>query len=169
MSFRKFKDLTVAEKIQLLSRKFYEKELKRRVRIISKHVGNPPNDKQLHALSMSLIGYFFAPFSENFEYFRERAITGSYNKGEEFIMMSKSAFPYVFGLTEVDGTREIVGLAVVIRDYFSRYPLDAADRYLLNGEFSEKTLSQVADECPDVDGDVVSEDFIKKRIKRHFF
>ena len=170
MSFRKFQNLSVGQRIQLLSHHFYEKHLKARVAIIAKQIGAAPNEKQLKALSSCLMGYYFAPFSGDLEYFRQPVPDHSYNRGEEFIMFTKSAYPYVFGVTEKDSPREIVGLAVIIRDYFSRYPLDELDHYLLNGDFVGKTLEQVADDAPfQESGDVYSGDTIKKRISRHFF
>lgn len=169
MSFRKFKLMSRRERLALLADHFYKKYLTARVKLISKQVGEPPNSSQLFALSHSLLGYYFAPFSDDLEYFREPIPGQNYNKGEEFIMFTKSAYPYVYGITEKDSTREIVGLAAIIRDYFTRYPLDELDHYLLNGDFRDKKLSQVADEAPGINGRIADENDVQKRIRRHFF
>lgn len=169
MSFRRFQAMSVDDRKELLAHKFYEKKLVPRVRIISDQVGGAPNALQLKALTTSLMGYYFAPRSDEFEYFRQAAATGPYNKGEEFIMFSKSAYPYVFGVTEKEGPREIIGLAAIIKDYFTRYPLDDLDDYLLYGDFTGKTLEVVADEAPSIEGRITNEDDVQKRIRRHFF
>lgn len=169
MSFRKFKLMSRRERLALLADQFYKNNLKARVKVISKQVGEPPNSSQLFALSNSLIGYYFAPFSDDLEYFREPIPGQNYNKGEEFIMFTRSAYPYVFGIKEKDSSREIVGLAAIISDYFTKYPLDKLDHYLLNGDFRGKKLSQVADEAPEINGRFTDVDDIQKRIRRHFF
>jgi hypothetical protein len=158
MYYREFQVLDRHGRMGAFLERFYQTEGRKRLNQISKLSGFKLSDDMMRDLTL---GVAFFTLKNDIEFLRSKAPGVELTRAEDMWKLFHKAPSFVFGYYHRVGTKTVekVGLATIMRRYFSWQKMDVLDEYLLEEDLKCVPLEQAAKDATKF----VKKDFLESK------